>query len=54
MKNLLINIYKFINTLNILLIIYLKKNSKQDPILYVNGCPKTKTDCMIICRSMSL
>jgi glycosyltransferase involved in cell wall biosynthesis len=54
MKNLLINIYKFINTLNILLIIYLKKNSKQDPILYVNGArpgstggPKVKIQRLI-------
>lgn len=54
MKNFLINIYKFVNTLNILLIIYLKKNSIQEPILFVNGArpgstggPKVKIQRLI-------
>ena len=37
MKNFLINIYKLINTLNILLIVILKKNFNSHPVLFLNG-----------------
>lgn len=37
MKNLLIKIYQFINTINILLIIKLNKNINSKPILFLNG-----------------
>ena len=60
MKKLLINIYKFINTLNILLIIYFRKNNIQDPVLFVNGArsgstggPKVKIQRLIKIFSIS-